>query len=113
MVRRQTVALHAGVAIGDSRSAGEVAESGLALRCGCGAGFRPGTGRTTWHGNCLASLKCQLSAVLDTQTVVFPSADPALTVVCLIQYTCQPLTYDKTAIFRSEKIVLPKWQNAV
>jgi hypothetical protein len=65
------------------------------------------------HGNCLVSPKCHFSADLDNQICVFPGSDPALTMVCLIQYTCQPLTYDKTAIFRSEKIVLPKWQNAV
>ena len=33
--------------------------------------------------------------------------------LCLIQYTWQALTYDKTAFMRSGTIVLPMWQNAV
>jgi len=53
-----------------------------------------------------------LSADLNHETVVFPSAGAALTMLYPIQYTWQALTYDKTAVFRSESIVLPMRQSA-
>ncbi len=63
------------------------------------------------HGNCLDSRNRRLSADLNHRTVVFPIAGAALTVLNLIQYTWQALTYDKSAVLRSESIVLPKRQS--
>jgi hypothetical protein len=51
------------------------------------------------HGNCHDSPKCRLSADLSRETVVFPNAGAALTMVYQIQYTWRALTYDKKCHF--------------
>jgi hypothetical protein len=62
------------------------------------------------HGNCLVSPNRRLPDDRNHETLDFPNSGAALTMLCLIQYTWRALTYDKTAILRSESIVLPMRQ---
>lgn len=59
-----------------------------------------------------ATRKRRLSADLNHETGVFPTRSAALTMLNLIRYTWRALTYDKSANFRSESIVLPMRQSA-